>query len=69
MTTFFTVMVMIYAFDGTEVESRLLYTSWPACSSALRQIEQVMDPELEVLQLQCVESNVLSASIRPRGRP
>ena len=69
MTSLFTVLILTYAFDGEELQSRILYTSEAACSAALGQIEAILDPRLEILQMRCVRSNLLSASPRPRPRP
>ena len=69
MTSFFTVLILTYAFDGEELQSRILYTSEEACSAALHQIKAVLDPRLEILQMRCVRSNLLSASPRPKPRP
>lgn len=67
--TFFTVLIITYAFDGQELQSRLLYTSEAACDRAIRQIETIIDPRLDVIQLRCARSNLLSASPRPKPRP
>lgn len=67
--TFFTVLIITYALDGQELQSRLLYTSEAECDRAIRQIETVLDPRLDVLQLRCARSNLLSASPRPKPRP
>lgn len=67
--TFFTVLIITYAFDGEELQSRLLYTSEATCDAALRQIETFLDPRLDLLQARCTRSNLLSASPRPKPRP
>ena len=69
MTTFFTVLVISYAFNDQEVQSRVLYTSAIACSDGMTQVEAVLDPDIEVLMLQCQQSDILSRSPRPVARP
>lgn len=69
MTTFFTVLIITYAFNGDEVQSRILYTSEQACSDAIMQVEAALDPDLDVEMLQCKRSDVISRSPRPMSRP
>jgi hypothetical protein len=69
MTTFFTVLIITYAFNGEEVQSRILYTSEMACSDAMLSIEAALDPDLNVEMLQCKRSDLISRSPRPMDRP
>lgn len=69
MVTFFTVMVITFSLDTEEAQMRLLYTSEMACSDAMKTIETVVDPALEIEMLQCQRSEMMSRSPRPKSRP
>lgn len=69
MTTFWTVLVLTYTIDGWEHQSRILLPSMAACGAAMDPIHETMEDYYDDTMSQCLESDVLSATIRPKARP
>ena len=69
MTTFWTVLVLTYTIDSREYQSRILLPSMAACGAAMDPIHETMEDYYDDTMSQCLESDVLSATIRPKARP
>jgi len=65
----FTVLIALYAVNGEDVESRVLFPSEAECSAALQPMQAVLDAPYGDVAVMCYRSTLLSASPRPVARP
>ena len=69
MTTYWTVLALTYAIDGADYQARVVFPSMAACGAAMDAMIAPLDKHYDDTMVQCLESRMLSASIRPRARP
>lgn len=69
MIEFFTVMVLTYSYEGERLQSKILFPSLRACSSAMDTFHETIDANSPGTMTQCVVSDIPSKSIRPKARP
>jgi len=64
----FTVLIALYAVNGEDVESRVLFPSEAECSSALQPMQTILETSYDDVAVLCERSTLLSASPRPKAR-
>jgi hypothetical protein len=65
----FTVLIALYAVNGEDVESRVLFPSEAECGAALQPMQAILEASYDDVAVLCVHSTLLSASPRPVARP
>jgi len=70
MTEFFTLMIITVTVPGHgQMQSPLLYPSEQACGDALPAVYETIDAHFDDSIGQCIVTNQMSASPRPKARP
>lgn len=64
-----TLMLVLYAANGEEVESRLLFPSAAECGNAIEYVHAALSASYDDVVILCDRTRLLSASPRPVARP
>lgn len=70
MTEFWTILVITYS--GALLGGDVSYVALPshsACVAAMDVIYEELYPHMPELMLQCIDTDTMSSSIRPKARP
>ena len=65
----FTVLIALYAVNGEDVESRVLFPGEVECGAALQPMQAILEASYDDVAVLCERSRLLSASPRPVARP
>ena len=66
---FYTVLVLSYTLNGYYLQAKVIFPSYKACGDALpAYYEPVYDIDRDAIG-QCLKTEVISASIKPKRRP
>ena len=65
----FTVLIALYAVNGEDVESRVLFPSAAECGNAIEHVHAALSASYDDVVILCDRTRLLSASPRPVARP
>ena len=69
MMEFFTILIVTYSAAGTELQSKIAFPNYPACSVAMEAFYDCIDGHFPGAMTQCEQTDIISKSIRPKARP
>ena len=69
MVKLWTILVLTYVVDGDRIQAKLVFPSVEACGQALSIIYEPIYEHFPDSMGQCIPTDVVSNTVRPRARP